>query len=148
VSADQFTLAIGASGHAVVMWIEQPRMLDRASRNSRVWARDHSAADWGAVVALSEPTIFALAGALAVDKDGNAIAVWSQLEMTYSFRWRRFDTATNSWSRSASVVLGPENGGSALRLAFDDAGTGWAVWGGPSTTSPGMAALIAATLPR
>jgi PKD domain len=81
-------------------------------------------------VTLSEPDGNALGGTLAVDRAGNAIAIWERAEsnggnprVTASFR----PASTGTWAPAVDIA-GPFRFLGGIDLAFDAAGNATAVW--------------------
>lgn len=127
--ADGAQLAIDRNGNAVVVW-QQRNEPDFDGRWS-IWAiRYTPSGGWG-TAELVEVDDRGHAGGpqVALDNNGNAIAVWTQDDRAPSGRsyvWYNRYTPAAGWSSAARIV--PAAGAEALRMAMDPDGNAVAVW--------------------
>jgi hypothetical protein len=131
-SAYRPQVAVGAQGDAVVVW---RRLLSGISDVDRVVAVDRPAGGaWSSPVALSSQSLPAFDPEAAVDRNGNAIVVWEQLDNAP----RRVDTAELSaggaWTHRGFLS---ESGPSANepQVTFDAQGNAVSAWWSQPTGS-------------
>jgi hypothetical protein len=113
-----------AAGNAVALWSQRLAGLYTV-RSAYLNA---GTATWSAPVTVNDGKHEALAPALGVDADGDAVAVWSETE--YGVVANRFTSSTASWS-SPVVVQARSTGGVAgtiPRVGVDAKGNAVAAW--------------------
>ena len=115
-------IAVDNNGNAIAVW----RQFD-GSRYS-IWANRFDGSGWSGAERLeSDNTGNASAPQIAVDNNGNALAVWFQSDGFRNNIWaNRFDGS--GWG--TAVLLESDNAGSAYapQIAFDNSGNAIAVW--------------------
>ena len=105
--------AVDSSGRAFVVWGEAD------NTHSAVWAtRTLDGVHWSKATPIGLPGSGWNLG-IAVDENGNAIAVWEQGDVYAS----RFDTTSGEWEQAARLGSGWD-----VRIAMGGDGTGFAVW--------------------
>ncbi|HTE40905.1 MAG TPA: hypothetical protein VK629_08740, partial [Steroidobacteraceae bacterium] len=118
-------VAVDSNGNALVVW----RQFDGARYS--IWANRFNAANftWGTAAAIeSDNAGDALVPRVAVDTNGNAIAVWAQSNgMRFNVFANRMNAA-GTWS--TPVLIETQNAGDASNpdIAFDAQGNALAVW--------------------
>jgi hypothetical protein len=111
------------SGDALVTWqqLDGPRL--------NIWGAHYSAANgWAAAAIASNGAGNARSSRLAMDTNGNALAVWVQTDGTQYNVWSsRYDAATGFGT--AALVEAADAGSAAFpRIKFDGNGNAIAVW--------------------
>jgi hypothetical protein len=125
-SARVADIAFDPSGNAIAVWDH-----GLFSIVTDVWANRYSSSGTWGVAARIETTIGNTLGCrVAVDNNGNAIAVWDQNDGNIAFAniWTNRYTPLGGWG--AAVLLESNNAGSATnpKIAFDANGNAIAVW--------------------
>jgi predicted NBD/HSP70 family sugar kinase len=121
-------VAVDSAGNAIAVWEQSTgtNFIIQASRFSI------SSSSWSAVTNLSDTGGNAFNPQVAMDSDGNAIAVWEQSTGTNNgfIQASRFSISSGSWSAVADVANLSDTGGYALdpQVAMDSAGNAIAVW--------------------
>ncbi|WP_288364025.1 hypothetical protein [uncultured Spongiibacter sp.] len=129
----------GANGHAVAPQIA----VDGAGNAIAVWSQDDGAnyniyanrytastGTWGTEELIESSSVAnALSPQIAVDGNGNAIAVWQQSDgNNESIYANRYTASTDSWG-TAELIESDHNGQAVQsQIAFDSAGNAIAVW--------------------
>jgi hypothetical protein len=120
------TVAADPRGNAIAVWM-QADATDYSLRASRFSV---TTGLWGSATPIeNNPAGHALSPHVAVDRNGNAVAVWRQAEGgRYSVWANRFNASTSSWGSAAAIES--DNAGDVLvpRVAFDVNGNCIAVW--------------------
>jgi hypothetical protein len=128
VQAFDAQIAIDTAGNALLVWAKSDGLL----RPMEIWASRYTAGDWSIAGRISDPLADVAAPQVALDANGNAIAVWHQIDSnsthTTTVRWNRYTTG-GGWgtpapieTNDASVSVGdPE-------IASDPSGNTIAVW--------------------
>ena len=132
-SAGPPQIAINASGDALAVW----NRFDGGSRNN-IWANRFTAATntWGTATLIETGNAgSAESPEIAVDANGNGVAVWSYFDGTrYDIMATHYSAGTNTWGSAAfSLTAGAGSGGNA-QVAFDAAGNAIAVWSQQEST--------------
>jgi hypothetical protein len=113
-------IAFDANGDALAVWDQG----DGIRQN--IWSNRYTAASnaWGTAVLIETDSGGAISPQLAIDANGNALAVWSGGLNIWS---NRYTAATNSWGTAALIEI---NAGSAGRphISIDANGNALAVW--------------------
>ncbi|MBL0226644.1 MAG: hypothetical protein IPQ16_14045 [Geobacteraceae bacterium] len=116
---------IDAKGSAVAVWQQSDGTLNN------IWANRYVVGvGWGAAVILeTDKSGDALLPQIAVDAQGNAIAIWSQSDGTRENIWSNRYSTGIGWGTAA--LLETNNAGSAgdAQVAIDPQGNALAVWG-------------------
>jgi len=115
-------IAFDNNGNALAVWEQYD-----GTRNS-IWANRFDGTNWGSAVLIeTDNTGSALVPQIAMDSNGNALAVWSQFYGTRDSIWaNRFD-GTN-WG--SAELIESDNAGHARdpQIAMDSNGNALAVW--------------------
>ena len=117
-------LAMNANGNAIAVW----NQYDGAVHN--IWANRYNVttSSWETAEKIESMGGNAYSAQVAMDDNGNAIAVWQQYDGTvYSLWASRYNATTLSWGTAAEIE---GNSGSAysVQIAMDGAGNVIAVW--------------------
>ena len=120
-------LAFDANGNATLVWHAYD-----GTRNS-LYANRYTAGtnSWGTEVLLeSGNNGHARTPKVAVDSDGNAIAVWVQEENSAktSVYVNRYTAATDSWGTETLIESSDEGNASAPQIAINDDGNAVVIW--------------------
>lgn len=125
--ADFPQLALDSAGNALVVWEQS----DGTRRN--IWTNRYTAATqgWGTAQLLETDDVsFANAPYIAVDTNGNGMAVWEQSDGIRKNIWaRRYDGASGQWE-VASVIEASGEDANTPQVAVDANGVFIAVWRG------------------
>ena len=119
-------MAIDANGNVLVVWNQS----DGTPNN--IWANRYTAAtnSWGTATLIeTDDAGDALNAQIAIDANGNALAVWQQSDGTRNNIWaNRYTAATNSWG--TATLIETDDVGDALnaQIAIDANGNALAVW--------------------
>ncbi|MGI9318418.1 MAG: Ig-like domain-containing protein, partial [bacterium] len=119
-------VALDDSGNAMAVWIRSDGI-----RNN-VWAGHYVAAtdSWGTAVMLNAIMGSAFNPQVAVDPDGNAVAVWRQLDGALNNMYaNRYVAGTDSWG--AAMLIENNNSGNVNgipQVVVDSSGNANAVW--------------------
>ncbi len=125
-SGDAFApqLAIGADGSAVAVWAQFDGTRDD------VWSNRYAPdSGWGSPQRIeTNNTVRASGPQVAVDANGNAVAVWSQFDGTRSDIWSNRYTPSSLWASARRIET--NNAGDALepQVGVDADGNALAVW--------------------
>jgi len=123
-SGGQAQIAIDASGNAMAVWAQN----DYPDQN--IAANRYTAATntWGTAQLIETGTFATRNPQVAVDANGNALAVWEHLDGVYSIAANRYTAATNTWGTAALIET--DNTGSTYvpQIAIDANGNALAVW--------------------
>ena len=139
-------VAVDTSGNAIAVWYQ-----DDGTGSYRIWANRYDTAlgTWGTAGVIQSGSGDAESPRVAVDTNGNAVAVWYQDDGTVNYNiWaNRFDAASGTWGTAVliqkgtgdaaypSVAVNPDGNGVAVWYQDDGAGTD-NVWGAIWTLSP------------
>ncbi|GGX48740.1 Ig-like domain-containing protein [Saccharospirillum salsuginis] len=117
-------IAFDAAGNALAVWDQY----DGTNYNIRA-NRFDADNGWGAAETIeAKDDGDAILPQVAVDGEGNALAVWAQLDGTrFNIRANRFD-ADNGWGTAETIETDNDGGASDPQIAFDGAGNALAVW--------------------
>jgi hypothetical protein len=133
--ADWPDVAADEEGNAIVVWYQ-----DDGSGVRNVWSNRYSAADnsWeGPGVRQGDSQFDAITPRIAMDRDGNGVAVWREAETTgpnptgpYSVWSAHFDASGVGWQEAQRIGEGDATGEqkNAPHVAMDRAGNAMAVW--------------------
>jgi hypothetical protein len=117
-------VAMDNSGNAVVVWSQ----LDSSSHMS-LYARYFSSGTWGAVTLLKTEAGDASSPSVAMDDNGNAMAVWKQTENTMNgYHDHVYAKRFSSGAWEATISIGYDVGVFGPQVAMDDNGNAMAVW--------------------
>ncbi len=117
-------IAMSANGNAMAVW----KQYSSASNSDTILARRYTAgAGWSGAETISSGSGSATDPQIAVDANGNALAVWSQQDGAY------YSIYANSYRNGlwgTAVTIETDNNGNATRpqVAFDANGNALAVW--------------------
>lgn len=117
-------IAIDSNGNALAVWAQKTDGIHSIYAN-RYNAEDHN---WGTPILIESRTGGAYAPQIAVDSQGNAIAVWEQHDgVTPSIYANRYTVSDNSWGEPVLIESG--NGAAySPKVAFDSNRSAIAVW--------------------
>ena len=126
-------VAVGANGDAVAIWTRASRRRARGRpvSTSVQAAVRASGAGWQRPVTLSPGSLYAGGADVALDPQGNAVAVWMAAATESSFATRALSAARPAggrWSRPVRISAAGE-AVSELRLGIDARGDATALWG-------------------
>jgi hypothetical protein len=124
-------IGVDAEGNAIAVWIQ----LDDVGSLNLVWANRYTpGGGWGQAepIETRDSAILGLGIDVAVDANGNAVAVWTRSEMRPNHElWsNRYTARSGSWGAAEPVGIGVEGLGDAQapRVAIDGDGNAHAVW--------------------
>ena len=131
-------IAVDSSGNALAVWSQQ----NDAGAAYNIWANRYSANtnSWGSAEMIEESTGDAKFPKVAVDDNGNAVAVWHERESSEYRIWaNRYNVSNDSWGEAERIGGGGDNnphpsGSSILRIEFtpeisvDGNGNALTVW--------------------
>ena len=123
LSAD---VALDASGNAQVVWTQYT---DDTWTYSKVFANRYvNGSGWGTETAISGLGYYDGQPKVAMDVNGTAIAVWSQLDSTsYSSLWANRDPAGTGWG-TAEVIESLPYSSLGVKISMDSNGSAVVVW--------------------
>jgi hypothetical protein len=119
-------VAVDANGNAIAVWHQDDGPVD----NIYYKRYDAQSGAWGAAELIDTGDNDAYSPQVAVDANGNAIAVWQQYNGTgtyndiYASRW---DAGAGAWGTAESIDAGVYDADSP-RVAVDANGNAFAVW--------------------
>lgn len=118
-------VAIDAHGNAVAIWVFTE------GNNSCIKAATRSAGgSWSAPATLSPPHLQALDGSVAMDPNGNAVAVWSiSSGLAQTIQAAVLPCGSKEWMDLDKPALPSENIVTPPKVAFDADGNALVVWG-------------------
>lgn len=119
-------VAVHANGHAVAVWYQFT-----SSGRSDIWANRYTPATGWGTAELIEADDAGPANdvQIAMDANGNAIAVWRQHDGTRNnIRANRYDAAAARWGTVEPIETDDAGNASAPRVALNPAGNAVAVW--------------------
>lgn len=115
-------IGVDSAGNAIVVWQQS-----NGSYNS-VWANRYSVATgWGTAVTIESQTAYANTPDIAIDRNGNAIAVWTQGNPTRSNIWMNRYSIATGWGTESAIETGDFDS-SLAKVAIDPSGNALAVW--------------------
>jgi hypothetical protein len=150
-------VAINASGNAVVVW----QQYDDVGGRYNIWSNRYTASTglWGTpeMIETDDSGWTYMTPQVAIDADGNAVAVWHQSDGTRTNIWsNRYTASTGLWGTAAlietdnagnandpQVAVGAN--GDAMAVWYQSDGTRTNIWSNRYTASTGLwgtAALI------
>lgn len=121
-SAHQSSVAMNANGNAIVAW----REVDPSGLIA-VWARRYVAGVGEAAARIDDMSNYTSGGItrIAMDANGNAVAVWAQSASIWANRY----LVGTGWSGATTIDSSPTGGPSSNpQVAIDDNGNALAVW--------------------
>jgi len=125
-------IAVNGSGHAVAVWPESE------GANYSFHANRYTAGSgWGTATNIGIVTGEVTRYKIAMDKDGNAIAVWSQSDGTANNIYTNYYVPETGWGTAKTLENEPYDAWSP-EIAFDGYGDAIAVW----TQSDGTAIRV------
>lgn len=120
------TVVVDSSGNGIAVW----RQFDGSQFN--IWANRYtgSTTSWGTPTLLeSDDTGNADAPRIAMDANGNAMAIWSQKVFNWnSILSNRFDASTGGWGTATLVETNDTNNAKFPEVAMDATGNAVVVW--------------------
>ena len=125
-------VVVDGSGSAIVVWLQPDNSVNSVWYNRY----DASGAGWGTEDLLETTDNVAYAPQVAMDGNGDVIAVWAQdngsgINAIYAAKY----TAGASWTAAEPIGAGTSNGYTA-QIAMDSDGNAIAVWYQVSATTP------------
>lgn len=125
-------IAVDRNSNAIAVWEQS----DGTREN--IWSNYYtSGAGWGiATLIENEDSGYASAPRIAIDNNGNAIAVWYQYDGAHTNIWSNRYTSGIGWG--SAELLDSDNAGNALfpQVAIDNEGNAFAVWYQYGGTAP------------
>ncbi|MBQ24166.1 hypothetical protein [Alcanivorax sp.] len=119
-------IAVDNAGNAIAVWSQY----DGANYNIYANRYTASTGNWGTEELIESNSVAnTLSPQIAIDSNGNAIAVWQQSDgIDESIYANRYTASTDSWGTAELIESG--NNGQAVesQIAFDSAGNAIAVW--------------------
>jgi hypothetical protein len=119
-------VAISPSGDALAAWHQAE------GAQTGVWSNRYAAANsaWGTAVSIDQNTTGSAAiPDIAMDADGNALAVWHRWDGTRYNVWsNRYMVSSNTWGTAAMIALGTGTGDPNPRIVMDSDGNAHAAW--------------------
>lgn len=117
-------IAVDANGNAIVVWQQSD-----GTRNN-IWANRYTPdSGWGTAVLIeNNDASNAITPHVAMDADGNALAVWEQFSGPYPSVWANRYTAGLGWATPTLIETNNLEWIVNPRVAFDAAGNAMAVW--------------------
>jgi len=121
---DEPRIAIDAHGNALAAWVQSDGTLQS------LWASRYTAAGgWGAAALIeSNDAGDAISPQIAIDANGNALAVWHLFDGTTQSTWANRYTAGTGWGAAARIESGNAGDAFGAQIAIDAAGNALAVW--------------------
>jgi hypothetical protein len=116
-------IAVDASGNALAVWKQSDGV------RANIWANRYVAGTgWGDAVLIENSTDSTTGPQVAVDANGNALAVWQQFDGTRNNIWANRYAAGTGWG--SAELIETDNAGDAYdpQVAFDASGNAIAVW--------------------
>ena len=144
-------IAVNAAGNTVAVW-QQDGDAGPGVRED-IWANHYTAQGWGTAVLIEGAAGNAINPQVAMDANGNALAVWQQAGATGDSIWSNRYTAGAGWGTpvmiqansefAQSVQIAMDANGNAL-AAWVQINTGYRIWANRYTNGAGWgtAALI------
>ncbi|MBL0212145.1 MAG: hypothetical protein IPQ13_14720 [Holophagaceae bacterium] len=117
-------IAFDASGNALAVWSQEG-----GTHASNIWANRYLAGTgWGVAVLIESDPWEASQPQIALDPNGNALAVWAQHDGTHINMWANRYTIGSGWGTAALIET--DNAGHAYypQIALDPGGNALAVW--------------------
>ena len=120
--ADSPQIAIDSSGNAVAVW----RQSDGARDN--IWANRFDGSSWGSAALIeTDNTGSTYQPQIAVDSNGNALAVWAQSGGTrVNIRANRFNGS--NWGNAVLIETNNDGDADSPQIAIDSSGNALVVW--------------------
>lgn len=127
-------VAVDAGGNAVVVWQQSDGTLEN------VWSNRYSEDAWGAAELLEHADRGdALRPRVAMDHEGNAVAVWSQFDGTSDGIWSsRYAVTREDWGVVMRLDGNDSEGSTRPRVAMDAGGSAVVLWTQPHGTQPSI----------
>ena len=119
-------IAVDANGDALVVWAQS----DGTRFNIYSNRFTASSSSWAAPVVIEADNVAdAYSPQIAIDANGNAMAVWQQFEAgTFNIWANRYTSATGKWGTAALIETSNAGNASNQKIAVDTAGNALAVW--------------------
>jgi len=106
-------VAMDSNGNAIAVWSQVEGFFTNIISNRFI-----SGSDWVGPAVVDSASGAALSPQIAVDPNGNGIAVWVQFDGALSIFANRFDVGTSSWETAGSIE--PDPGDACFRLSMTD----------------------------
>ncbi len=118
-------IAVNAAGNAVIVWSQ----FNAAGTTADIWANQFGVTTgWaGAVLIESDPINSAVNPDIAIDANGDALAVWQQAGMAFDDIWVN-RLSGGSWSGAVKIETADDGHALSPRIAMDSNGNAMAVW--------------------
>jgi len=121
-------VAIDANGNALAVWhqFDGPQ----TSGRSNIWSNRYAASTgWGTATLIETDNAGrAVAPRIAIDANGNALAVWNQFDGTRYNIWSNRYTAGTGWGNAALIETDNAGHAQAVQIAIGANGDALAVW--------------------
>jgi len=122
-SASNPQVAVDPNGNAVAVWSQS----DATNRN--IWSNRYTpTGGWGAAELIETLAGTSAASQVAVDPNGNAVAVWQHFDGADQNLWSNRYTPTGGWGAAELIETDSAGGVSAAQVAVDPNGNAVAVW--------------------
>ena len=117
-------IAFDVSGNALAVWQQAD------STRDNIWANRYTVGTgWGVAVLIeTDDTRSALIPQIAIDDNGNAIAVWFQSDGIRDNIWANHYTADIGWDTAEMIETDNTGSATSPQIAFDSNGNALAVW--------------------
>ena len=132
------SLSVDGAGNAFCVWEERK---NDGSQEATIWANRYEVDQgWGTPESIQASVLPSLRPAVAADSDGNAIAIWVELEFPSNLqvvRSRRYDLGTG-WGTNEPIDTMPTNSvPGAVDVQMDADGNAIALWAEPTRPTDG-----------
>jgi len=124
-------VAVDPDGNAFAVWQQLDRDRDSIDTRSNIWSNRYMpGVGWGTQLPLeTDDTGDAIRPRVAVDADGNAIAVWQQSDAALRFDiWSNRYTPSDGWGGRELIEFEDAGDATKPRVAMDPDGNAVAVW--------------------
>jgi hypothetical protein len=123
--ASQPQIAVNPRGDAVVVWQQG----DAGDESVSIWANRFTVGSgWGEAGPVETDAKILLTPQVAIDDDGNAIAVWERFDGVRSSIWSKRQTPTGEWLELQNVETDDSGNAFLPQVAADAEGNAIAVW--------------------
>jgi len=116
-------IAIDANGNALAVWAQYD------GTRTNIWANRYTAgAGWGTAALIESEARSAYSPQIAIDANGNALAVWRQYDGTRYNIWSNRYTAGTGWGTAALIETDNAGNAAGPQIVIDANGNALAVW--------------------
>jgi len=123
-SATRPQVAMNPNGNAVAVWQQSDGTTDS------IWSNRYTATsnNWGNAELIEDNAGDALAPQVAMDAQGNAVAVWAQSDGTFFDIWSNRYTPSGDWGIAKHIERNDQGSATSPQVAMDAQGNAVAVW--------------------